>query len=167
MYMPRWRGFDNPFGDIWTNLDGIIVDADANNHPNNMNYVYTCQDPSKYADNLNGGGYRKVGEEYHENGYIKTFDLGNAAHIIPNANGGSTTTYKCDYHYVGNANTILRTVLVGGCANDSGGAGLGCFSSVLGVSASASTIGFRSVSASSSSVLLLLESFMKTLSKSK
>ena len=40
--VPRWRGFDNPFGDIWTNLDGIIIDADADNHPNNMNYVYTC-----------------------------------------------------------------------------------------------------------------------------
>ena len=22
--VPRWRGFDNPFGDIWANLDGII-----------------------------------------------------------------------------------------------------------------------------------------------
>ena len=42
MQMARWRGFDNPFGDLWTNLDGIIIDADANNHPNNMNYVYTC-----------------------------------------------------------------------------------------------------------------------------
>jgi hypothetical protein len=40
--VPRWRGFDNPFGDIWTNLDGIIIDADADNHSNNMNYVYTC-----------------------------------------------------------------------------------------------------------------------------
>ena len=42
MQMARWRGFDNPFGDLWTNLDGIIIDADANNHTNNMNYVYTC-----------------------------------------------------------------------------------------------------------------------------
>ena len=154
IYMSRWRGFDNPFGDIWTNLDGIIVDADANNHPNNMNYVYTCQDPSKYADNLNGGGYRKVGEEYHENGYIKTFDLGNAAHIIPNANGGSTTTYKCDHHYVGDASTTLCTVRVGGAADDGGYAGLGYFYSAGGVSGSASSIGFRSVSASSSSVFL-------------
>ena len=151
MYMPRWRGFDNPFGDIWTNLDGIIVDADANNHPNNMNYVYTCQDPSKYADNLNGGGYRKVGEEYHENGYIKTFDLGNAAHIIPNANGGSATTYKCDHHYTGDANTTLRTVLVGSCADHGSSAGLGYFHSAYGVFLSDSIVGFRS--ASSSSVL--------------
>lgn len=26
-YMARWRGFDNPFGDIWTNLDGIVIDT--------------------------------------------------------------------------------------------------------------------------------------------
>lgn len=62
--MPRWRGFDNPFGDISTNLDGIIIDADADNHPNSMNYVYTCQDAGKYADTLNDS-YVKVGEEIH------------------------------------------------------------------------------------------------------
>lgn len=95
--MPRWRGFDNPFGDTGINLDGIIIDADANNHPNNMNYVYTCQDASKYADTLNDS-YVKVGEEIHQNGYIKSFDLGDAAHIIPHVMGGYTTQYICDYH---------------------------------------------------------------------
>lgn len=97
MQMARWRGFDNPFGDIWTNLDGIIIDADADNHPNNMNYVYTCQDASKYADTLNDS-YVKVGEEIHQDGYTKSFDLGDAAHIIPHVMGGNTTQYICDYH---------------------------------------------------------------------
>ena len=97
VYMCRWRGFDNPFGDSWTNLDSIIIDADADNHPNNMNYVYTCQDPTKYADSLNDG-YEKVGEEIHQDGYNKLFDLGDAAHIIPNVMGGSDTKFKCDYH---------------------------------------------------------------------
>ena len=95
--MARWRGFDNPFGDLWTNLDGIIIDADADNHPNNMNYVYTCQDASKYADTLNDS-YVKVGEEIHQDGYTKSFDLGDAAHIIPHVMGGDTTKYICDYH---------------------------------------------------------------------
>jgi len=88
--MPRWRGFDNPFGDVWTNLDGIIVDADADNHDNNMNYVYTCSDHTKCADTITSD-YVKVGEEIHSNGYIKTFDLGDSANIIPNAIGGNTT----------------------------------------------------------------------------
>lgn len=144
--VPRWRGFDNPFGDIWTNLDGIIIDADADNHPNNMNYVFTCQDPSKYADNLNGDGYEKVGEEIHTDGYTKQFDLGDAAHIIPNVMGANTTTYKCDYHWTGSKNTTLRTLLVGGHAFNGGAAGLGGFLSDNGVSTSSTAVGFRSVS---------------------
>lgn len=145
-YMARWRGFDNPFGDIWTNLDGIIIDADADNHPNNMNYVYTCQDPEKYADNLNGEGYEKVGEEIHQDGYTKLFDLGDAAHIIPNVLGGNTTQYKCDYHWAESKNTALRTLFVGGGADNGPGAGLGFFNSRCGVSYSDAPIGFRSVS---------------------
>ena len=144
--MPRWRGFDNPFGDIWTNLDGIIIDADANNHENNMNYVYTCQDPSKYADNLNGDGYEKVGEEVYTNGYTKLFDLGNAAHIIPNVMGGSTTTYKCDYHYIGTKDTTPRTLIVGGNTLHGANSGLSFFRSADEVSYVVSHVGFRSVS---------------------
>lgn len=146
MQMARWRGFDNPFGDIWTNLDGIIIDADANNHPNNMNYVYTCQDPDKYADNLNGDGYEKVGEEVHQAGYTKLFDLGDAAHIIPNVMGGNTTQYKCDYHWTGDKNKTLRTLVVGGGAISGPSAGLGCFYSDDSVSGSGTAVGFRSVS---------------------
>lgn len=145
MQMARWRGFDNPFGDIWTNLDGIIIDADADNHPNNMNYVYTCQDASKYADTLNDS-YVKVGEEIHQDGYTKSFDLGDAAHIIPHVMGGNTTQYICDYHYTGNKNNTLRTLLVGGHANYGSTAGLGDFGSNVGVSAAWTSVGFRSVS---------------------
>ena len=146
VYMCRWRGFDNPFGDIFTILDGIIIDADANNHPNNMNYVYTCQDPDKYADNLDGEGYKKVGEEVHQDGYTKLFDLGDAAHIIPHVMGGDTTKFKCDYHWVGNKDTTLRTLFVGGSAEYGAYSGLGAFGSDFGVSDSFSPFGFRSVS---------------------
>ena len=145
MQMARWRGFDNPFGDLWTNLDGIIIDADANNHPNNMNYVYTCQDASKYADTLNDS-YVKVGEEIHQDGYTMSFDLGDAAHIIPHVMGGNTTQYICDYHWTGSKDKTLRTLLVGGDAHNGAHAGLGCFHSVFGVSGAWASVGFRSVS---------------------
>lgn len=141
----RWRGFDNPFGDIWTNLDGILVDADANNHANNMNYVYVCTDPTKYADSLNES-YSKAGEEIHQDGGTKEFDLGEEAHIIPNVMGGGFTTYKCDYHWTGDKNTSLRTVFVGGGAHDGAYAGLGYFYSYDGVGAAWLAVGFRSVS---------------------
>lgn len=145
MQMARWRGFDNPFGDLWTNLDGIIIDADADNHPNNMNYVYTCQDASKYADTLNDS-YVKVGEEIHQSGYTKSFDLGDAAHIIPHVMGGATTKYICDYHWTGGKDKTLRTLLVGGDADDGAEAGLGGFRSGSGVSDAWADVGFRSVS---------------------
>lgn len=143
--VPRWRGFDNPFGDIWTNLDGIIIDADADNHPNNMNYVYTCQDPDKFGETLTDD-WEKVGEEIHQDGYTKLFNLGDAAHIIPNVMGGNTTQYKCDYHWTGGKNTTLRALLVGGRASYGTNAGLGYFDSGYGVSFSWATVGFRSVS---------------------
>ena len=145
MQMARWRGFDNPFGDLWTNLDGIIIDADADNHPNNMNYVYTCQDASKYADTLNDS-YVKVGEEIHQDGYTKSFDLGDAAHIIPHVMGGDTTKYICDYHWTGGKDRTLRTLLVGGGADHGADAGLGYFHSLGGVSNAWTSVGFRSVS---------------------
>lgn len=145
MQMARWRGFDNPFGDLWTNLDGIIIDADSNNHPNNMNYVYTCQDASKYADTLNDS-YVKVGEEIHQDGYTMSFDLGDAAHIIPHVMGGSTTQYICDYHWTGGKDKTLRTLLVGGDAANGAAAGLGHFGSGDGVSGAWAHVGFRSVS---------------------
>ena len=145
MQMARWRGFDNPFGDLWTNLDGIIIDADADNHPNNMNYVYTCQDASKYADTLNDS-YVKVGEEIHQDGYTKSFDLGDAAHIIPHVMGSDTTKYICDYHWTGGKDKTLRTLIVGGRANNGADAGLGNFNSGGSVSHAWTTVGFRSVS---------------------
>lgn len=143
-YMARWRGFDNPFGDISTHLDGIIIDSNIDNHPN-MNYVYTCQDPTKYADNLNGDGYEKVGEEIYYAGGTKLFDLGDAAHIIPKVMGGSTTTYKCDHHKA-QLDRSLHTFLVGGIADSGGGAGLSASDSRNGTSNTDNFIGFRSVS---------------------
>lgn len=145
MQMARWRGFDNPFGDTFTILDGIIIDVDAYNHPNNMNYVYTCQDTSKYADTLNDS-YVKVGEEIHQNGYTKSFDLGQAAHIIPHVMGGDATKYICDYHWAVAAEEILSMLLVGGCADSGTVGGLGSFSSDVSVSNSYMGAGFRSVS---------------------
>ena len=143
--VPRWRGFDNPFGDIWTNLDGIIIQGDAKGNPKT---VYTTTDPNNYGDNESAKNAMEIaGHEIHQDGYTKEFDLGEAAHIIPESVGGDTTKYKCDYHWTGPKDTSLRTLLVGGCANDSASAGLSDFASANGVSYSYTYFGFRSVSA--------------------
>lgn len=143
--MPRWRGFDNPFGDIWTNLDGIIIQGDAAGNPKT---VYTTTDPNNYGDNESAKNAMEIaGHEIHQDGYTTEFDLGDAAHIIPESGGGNTTKYKCDYHWTGSKDTSLRTLVVGGCANLGASAGLGYFNSSGGVSHSDARIGFRSVSA--------------------
>lgn len=146
VYAIRWRGLEDPFGHIRHNVDGIIIDADADNHPNNMNYVYTTDDPSKYGDTLADiANMVLLGIEIHANGYTKEWNLGSTAEIIPRLMRGSTTQYKCDYHFTGNKDTILRTLLLGGGTSDGAIAGLGCFHSGYGGAFSDTDVGFRSV----------------------
>ena len=129
--VPRWRGFDNPFGDIWTNLDGIILERTAANQPSS---VYTTSNPSAFGDDNTAKGKMTVaGKEIASDGYTKDFDLGSKGEIIPSVVGGSATTYMCDYHWCNAASTSLRTLLVGGRADNGGYAGLGGFGSLLGV----------------------------------
>lgn len=138
--VPRWRGFDNPFGDIWTNLDGVVIVRAA---ANEISTVYTTTNISEFTDVV--GEKTAAGYEVASDGYIKAFDLGETAEIIPSAVGGSTTTYICDYHYCNASSTALRTLLVGGGANRGGGAGLGFFGSNDGVGYAGSHVGFRTL----------------------
>lgn len=141
--VPRWRGFDNPFGDIWTNLDGVILERTAANQPSS---VYTTTDTSAFGDDNTAKGKMTVaGTEVASDGYIKAFDLGEKGEIIPSAVGGSNTTYMCDYHYCNASSTALRTLIVGGSASYGGLAGLGCFNSGHGVGAATTTVGFRTL----------------------
>lgn len=141
--VPRWRGFDNPFGDIWTNLDGVILERTAANQPSS---VYTTTDTSAFGDDNTAKGKMTVaGTEVASDGYIKAFDLGEKGEIIPSAVGGSNTTYMCDYHYCNASSTALRTLIVGGNAYLGGDAGLGCFDSYDGVGGANTTVGFRTL----------------------
>lgn len=141
--VPRWRGFDNPFGDIWTNLDGIILERTAANQPSS---VYTTSNPSAFGDDNTAKGKMTVaGKEIASDGYTKDFDLGSKGEIIPSVVGGSATTYMCDYHWCNTADTFLRTLFVGGSADDGGFAGLGGFYSRNGVGIVYSTVGFRTL----------------------
>lgn len=141
--VPRWRGFDNPFGDIWTNLDGIILERTAANQPSS---VYTTTDPTAFGDDNTAKGKMTVaGTEIASDGWIKDYDLGETGEIIPSVVGGSATTYMCDYHYCNASSTALRTLVVGGSAAVGGDAGLGCFHSHYGVGHAAAYVGFRTL----------------------
>ena len=138
--VPRWRGFDNPFGDIWTNLDGIVLKREAANEDSN---VYTTTNPEEFTDEI--GSKSIAGIEVAKEGYTKAFDLGRTGEIIPSEVGGSSTTYMCDYHWCNVSSTSLRTLLVGGRASSGASSGLGFFYSHTGVGYADADVGFRTV----------------------
>lgn len=139
--VPRWRGFDNPFGDIWTNLDGVVIQRTA---ANEISSVYTTTNKEEFTDVI--GSKTIAGYEVAQDGYIKEFNLGETAEIIPSScTGASATTYICDYHSCNATSTELRTLLVGGSASIGGTAGLGYFYSNAGVGYAFSLVGFRTL----------------------
>lgn len=139
--VPRWRGFDNPFGDIWTNLDGVVIQRTA---ANEISSVYTTTNKEEFTDVI--GSKTIAGYEVAQDGYIKEFDLGETAEIISSScTGASATTYICDYHSCNVTYTELRTLLVGCGGFFGGNAGLGFFHSRDGVSVAVSFVGFRTL----------------------
>lgn len=140
LYANRWRGFENPFGDIWTNLEGIIIKRDTAKANSN---VYTTTDVSKYGDDYSL--FDIAGIEIAQDGYIGTFDLGSKAEIIPSSITGSESTYKCDYHLCNADSVEKRTLMVGGDANNGGADGLGYFNSADGAGFAHAIVGYRSL----------------------
>lgn len=140
LYANRWRGFENPFGDIWTNLEGIVIKRDAAKANSN---VYTTTDVLKYGDDYSL--FDIAGVEVAQDGFVVTFDLGSKAEIIPSSIDGSQSTYKCNFHWC-NADSIEnRTLLVGGSNSNYSQSGLGFFNSRYGDSYINNSIGFRSL----------------------
>ena len=146
--VPRWHGIENPFGDIENVVDGILIDfSSIVENLRNYNKVYATDDPLNYSD-YGYSDMRLVGMELNEDGYIKEWDLGSTAEIIPRLHGGNTSQYKCDYHKVDDdtRNYKLRMLTFGGNASYSNDAGLGYFNSYIKVDARSTTfsVGFRS-----------------------
>lgn len=140
LYANRWRGFENPFGDIWTNLEGIVIKRDAAKANSN---VYTTTDVLKYGDDYSL--FDIAGVEVAQDGFVVTFDLGSKAEIIPSSIDGSQSTYKCDYHWCDADSIENRTLLVGGSNSNDSQSGLGFFNSRYGDSYINNSIGFRSL----------------------
>lgn len=118
--MPRWRGFDNPFGDIYTMLDGNVVTRSK---------IIIIPDEKYYTDNRNDFiDNPRVYTEVPYIGYIRSFQLGEYADIIPKVADytGSTSTYMCDF-YVGCSEYANYFLSVGGNLLDRYDAGLSHF----------------------------------------
>lgn len=144
-HVPRWRGFDNPFGDIWTNLDGILIDTPVGVE-NPVPTAYVVKDSSKFTDNLDTIKSNKdaVFTLCSNEGYIKSWILGETAEMMPETIGGSSTTYMCDYYGV-NYDDTPEMLRVGGSAYTGDRAGLCRFDVYYDVSGSYTTVGFRTL----------------------
>lgn len=145
MNVPRWHGIENPFGDIHKNVDGIIINSSSINKDGvKYSEVYTTDDTTLYSDS-DYESMKKVGIELNKDGYIKEFNIGTTAEIIPIINNANYNTYKCDYHDT-NSSVGLCELFLSGAAYHSGSAGLGFFFSYSGVGNYYSDVGFRSSS---------------------
>ena len=146
--VPRWRGFDNPFGDIWTNLDGIVIDTPTTRASDTgvLPTAYIITNPEKYTDDLEEAKTNAARslQQPHSEGYIKEWHIGTNADMIPKAVGGTSSTYMCDYYWV-NYDDTPETLFVGGRLNGGSNAGLGRFYSRHLVGGVLPRVGFRTI----------------------
>ena len=86
-YIPRWRGFENTFGELYTVIDGLNISNDGEGLE-----LYACTVPKEYNDNLIEAPYTSMGKVEYQNTYVTKFNLGTHAHIIPKEFIGTTST---------------------------------------------------------------------------
>lgn len=146
IYVPRYRGIENPFGHIWQWTDGVLVNVQSGDDGESQCYVTT--NPSDFSSS-SYSDYTYIGNEPRTNNYIKDVLFGTDGDILAKTNqtnSPSASKYYCDYHYVNiPASTALRAVRFGGNSSDGSAAGLVCSRSNGGPSAALEILGSRLV----------------------
>ena len=119
----RYRGIEMPFGHIWKNIDGINIKIQAV-ADGNESQLWTADNLSDWNDS-NYTNYENKGLSSRANGYMSEALFGSDGEFVPKVATGGSTTYYCDYFYTNlpASGESLRTLLVGGGANDGAGAG--------------------------------------------
>lgn len=109
----QYRWLENPWGNVWQFVDGVLV----NNYK-----AYICNNVDLYSDSLSENYIDTEAILPNAFGYVRTLTAYNNGYIFPQyASGASDSTYICDYYY---GNTGLRPVSIGGTTNNGPGAGL-------------------------------------------
>ena len=128
----QYRHIEDPWGNIWEWIDG----ANFNNQA-----AYICTNPANYADDTTSN-YTSAGVTLCSSGWIKDLGLSNTFPwaFLPDANGGSETTYIPDYVFSGSGWQVL---MVGGNWNNGSSAGLFYFNANNSSSNSNGNIGAR------------------------
>lgn len=131
----RWRGIENPWGNIWKFLSGIMVTDKGWHYTNDHSKMDTISSMSLFAKDLSS----KVNP-----GYLTDMEFPNGLEwtFIPKSTGGSDSTYYCDYFYTHDTGEE-NIVLAGGRWNDASSAGVACWSCDFVASDSGSVLGAR------------------------
>lgn len=123
VYVPSYRGVENPFGHLWKWTDGckVMIQSDADG---GLSEFYACDEPANFTSS-GTTNYEKRGDIPRANGYVKAICLGEDGEIMPLSTGGGSTTYFCDYFYTSLPTSGIseRGVLFGGSASHCATAG--------------------------------------------
>lgn len=133
----RYRGIENPFGHVWKHTDDVI-----SIYGGGYRTWYKSIKPEQFANNKNTS-YKPLTTATVATGYkteiraTPTCDFFAAA-----CTNGSESTYWCDYNW-DNTDTSEHCLLIGGCSDDGGLAGLFSLYSYSGVGHSSASVGSR------------------------
>lgn len=133
----RYRGIENPFGHIWKHTDDIISIYEGG-----WRIYYKSIKPDQFATNKNNS-YKPLTSAAVVTGYKTEIRVTPTCDFFAEAcTNDSETTYWCDYNW-DNTDTSEHCLLIGGCSDDGGVAGLFTLYSAGGVGASSAGIGSR------------------------
>lgn len=134
----RYRGIENPFGHIWKHTDDIISKYEAP-----YRTWYKSVKPDQFAINKNNSYKPLCSVDNVKVGYKTEIKATPACDFFSmSVSGGSETTYWCDYNW-DNTDTSEHCLLIGGCSDSGGRAGLFDLDSDNGVGYSLVYVGSR------------------------
>jgi len=118
----RYRGVENPFGDIWEWCDGASI---FNEGAGGVSKFYTCDNPANFADGT-ATNYDHRANLPIANTYPISMWHDDKGILIPKDSGGDAATYWCDYYYASGLVNAWRALRRGGRAYDLSDAGFVC-----------------------------------------
>lgn len=93
----KYRGIENPWGNVWKWCDGINFQEDGNTEK-----VYICLDPTKYESDKYISPYMYVADTVYDNGgYLSKIEYFDKFPLLGYtvAEDGANNSYYCDYSY--------------------------------------------------------------------
>lgn len=145
VHVQSYRGIENPFGHVWSWTDGILVQAQSDADGAKHLFFRAADDNPANFNSSNYNGYVQRGELPRSDGYVKKILCGEYGDNMPQAIGGSSTTYFADYFYqnIPASGVALRGVSFGGGAITGAAAGLASANTYYAPSNTNTLIGSR------------------------